>query len=65
MIGEIGSNRNIAPYNTRVQGFDSQRALWAEGAGWPGADDLGDNVQRLLLPTIQFAINEVYRKDGL
>ena len=40
MVGVVGSNSNIAPYNKFVQGTPKQVVKIFPQAGWKGVDDL-------------------------
>ena len=64
IVGEVGSNSGMAPYNRKVQGENAERAFWAEGYGWPGVDALAHDVVQFLPLVIQQAIDRVLDQAG-
>ncbi|KKN78099.1 hypothetical protein LCGC14_0353260 [marine sediment metagenome] len=59
MVGIVGSNSNIAPYNRFVQGTPKEVVKMFPQAGWKGVDDL-DRVLENELNKRVFSIMEAF-----
>lgn len=64
IIGEVGSNSGIAPYNRKVQGEPEERAFWADPYGWPGTEDLAHDIEQFLPVAIQKGIDRLLNQAG-
>jgi len=54
IVGVVGSNANIAPYNRRVQGKEQTPVFAAYG--WPDVFDLKKSVEKQLPPRLRRAV---------
>ena len=61
MVGIVGSNSNIAPYNRFVQGTPKEVAKIFPRAGWKGVDDLAKMLQNEFDKRIDPIIEEFAR----
>jgi hypothetical protein len=59
IVGIIGSNANIAPYNRFVQGSPQVKAF--QTAGWRGVDDLEQRVQNDLDRRVRASVRKFAR----
>ena len=61
MVGIVGSNSNIAPYNRFVQGTHKEVVKIFPRAGWKGVDDLAKMLQNEFDKRIDPIIEEFAR----
>lgn len=59
IVGVVGSNPNIAPYNRPVQG--SPQAKLFQTAGWRGVDDLAQQMQNDLDRRVRASVRKFAR----
>lgn len=54
IVGVVGSNSAIAPYNRQVQGTD--QVPYFDSAGWPSVADLKGQLEKDLPPRLRSAV---------
>ncbi len=62
IVGTVGSNSNMAPYNRWVQGPDDLRARQHVRIGWIGIDELADQMEAILPEVMQEEINQTIKR---
>lgn len=61
MVGIVGSNSNVAPYNRFVQGTPSEVVKIFPQAGWKGVDDLAKMLENEFNKRVDPIIKEFAR----